>query len=282
MPEPGDDSQFSPREKEVAKLLLKAKSNKQIALALGISVSTVEFHLKNIFAKLEVDNRVEAVKKLLEPTGGILGDSTVDGMGDMDNIEDENNKPDLEKKNNTNVTRRISLADIFKYLVTHKFPAFLWLLLLIVIILIVIPRDPWRYEREGEYPDEHTVGHVLQRSNASAEMAHAQFGTVPAWPPQPGYVKYEDIEIPRTDHLYLKLRYSKYSESSIPILVFLDDEERYSLMPIDQGDWNKFVWSEVIDLGKVKRGKHSIKFYTEGQTFGVADLDKFILSTEPP
>ena len=53
-------------------------------------------------------------------------------------------------------------------------------------------------------------------------------------------------------------------------------------MPVDQGDWNKFVWSEVIDLGKVESGTHAIEFYTEGQTYGVADLDVFILSTTPP
>jgi DNA-binding CsgD family transcriptional regulator len=42
-------SQFSGREKEVTGLLLQGKSNKQIALALGISASTVEYHLKNIY-----------------------------------------------------------------------------------------------------------------------------------------------------------------------------------------------------------------------------------------
>ena len=46
-----DTSQFSEREKEVVELLLQAKSNKQIALALGISVSTVEYHLKNVYRK---------------------------------------------------------------------------------------------------------------------------------------------------------------------------------------------------------------------------------------
>jgi hypothetical protein len=53
-------------------------------------------------------------------------------------------------------------------------------------------------------------------------------------------------------------------------------------MPIDQGDWNKFVWTEPMDLGKVSFGDHSIKFYTEGQIFGVADLDKFVLTTALP
>ena len=114
-------------------------------------------------------------------------------------------------------------------------------------------------------------------------MVHGQFGTVPAWPAKPGYVKYNDIEIPQTDHLYLKLRYSKYSSSTVPILVYMDDElSQQTIMPVDQGSWDKFVWTESIDLGKVESGVHSITFYTDGQEYGVADLDIFILTIEPP
>jgi DNA-binding CsgD family transcriptional regulator len=64
---------LSVRENEVAHLLLKGKSNKQIALSLGISIRTVEFHLRNIFAKLDVGSRVELVLKLGESSKGILG-----------------------------------------------------------------------------------------------------------------------------------------------------------------------------------------------------------------
>ncbi len=52
-----DISQFSKREKEVIELLLQGKSNKQIALALGVSQNTVEYHLKNIYKKLQVNSR---------------------------------------------------------------------------------------------------------------------------------------------------------------------------------------------------------------------------------
>ena len=45
-------NKFTEREKEVIKLLLQGKSNKQIALSLRISKSTVEFHLKNIFKRI--------------------------------------------------------------------------------------------------------------------------------------------------------------------------------------------------------------------------------------
>lgn len=68
--------QFSKREKEVIELLLQGKGNKQIALALGISKSTVEYHLKNIYRKLDVISRAEAIlylsnSRLRETTGNI-------------------------------------------------------------------------------------------------------------------------------------------------------------------------------------------------------------------
>ena len=47
----------------------EGKSNKQIALTLGISGSTVEFHLKNVYAKLDVHSRAEAILKLGKSTG---------------------------------------------------------------------------------------------------------------------------------------------------------------------------------------------------------------------
>ena len=53
--------QFSEREKAVIELLLEGKSNKQIALSLGITNRTVEFHMGNIFAKLGVSSRSEAI-----------------------------------------------------------------------------------------------------------------------------------------------------------------------------------------------------------------------------
>lgn len=63
-----DINQFSAREKEVIDLLLQGKSNKQIALALDISVRTVEFHLKNIYKKLQVTSRAEAILRLGKTT----------------------------------------------------------------------------------------------------------------------------------------------------------------------------------------------------------------------
>ena len=60
---------LSKREKDVVDLLLQGKSNKQIAFALGITESTIEFHLKNIYAKLEVSTRAGAILKLGKSAG---------------------------------------------------------------------------------------------------------------------------------------------------------------------------------------------------------------------
>ncbi len=78
---------LSNREWDVLKLLLQGKSNKLIASSLHISVRTVEFHLKNIYAKFQVSSRVELILKLGSPTGGFeaekLGDSTVEQKGEL-------------------------------------------------------------------------------------------------------------------------------------------------------------------------------------------------------
>ncbi|HSA98901.1 MAG TPA: helix-turn-helix transcriptional regulator, partial [Candidatus Nitrosotenuis sp.] len=79
-------NQLSNREWEVIKLLLQGKSNKMIASSLGISVRTVEFHLKNIDATFEVSSRIELILKLGNATGTFeiekLGYSTVDRLAE--------------------------------------------------------------------------------------------------------------------------------------------------------------------------------------------------------
>jgi len=62
---------LSKREWEVIDLLMQGKSNKQIALALGISQRTAEFHLSNIYAKFQVSTRVELILKLAHLTGNV-------------------------------------------------------------------------------------------------------------------------------------------------------------------------------------------------------------------
>jgi DNA-binding NarL/FixJ family response regulator len=61
-----DDFCLTSREKEVLGLLGQGISNKEISKNLFVSVETVKSHIKNIYKKLDVKNRVEAVKKISE------------------------------------------------------------------------------------------------------------------------------------------------------------------------------------------------------------------------
>ena len=54
-------SPLSERERDVLGLLGQAMPSKKIALALGLSIDTVKWHLKNIYGKLGVAGRDEAV-----------------------------------------------------------------------------------------------------------------------------------------------------------------------------------------------------------------------------
>jgi DNA-binding NarL/FixJ family response regulator len=53
-------NELTDREEDVLKLLANGTSNAQIATQLGLSESTVKFHLRNLFSKLGVTNRTEA------------------------------------------------------------------------------------------------------------------------------------------------------------------------------------------------------------------------------
>jgi DNA-binding NarL/FixJ family response regulator len=56
-------AQLSPREKEVLELLAKGFLYKEIADKLNITAGTVGQHIHNIYEKLHVENRTEAVNK---------------------------------------------------------------------------------------------------------------------------------------------------------------------------------------------------------------------------
>jgi NarL family two-component system response regulator LiaR len=54
------------RELDVLRYMVEGMNNNEIAEKLVISLGTVKFHVSNIFQKLGVDNRVEAVKMAME------------------------------------------------------------------------------------------------------------------------------------------------------------------------------------------------------------------------
>ena len=49
------------RENQILSSLSKGKLNKEIAMEHGITIDTVKKHVKNIYRKINVRNRVEAI-----------------------------------------------------------------------------------------------------------------------------------------------------------------------------------------------------------------------------
>jgi len=102
-------NQFSKRQKEVIDLLLQGKSNKQIAQALGITERTVEFHLKNVYDKLNVSSAKEAILKLGKSTVPVTNEklwkSTIETGG-------ESTENDVKS-----IFRRIPMKSLFSLIV---------------------------------------------------------------------------------------------------------------------------------------------------------------------
>ncbi len=107
-------SDFSSREEEVIQLLLEGKTNKQIAFDLNVSERTVEYHLHNIYAKLDVSSKVEAALKLGKSTGEAkkadLGKSTVAGM-----------EKTVENESQTKLLWRLLVSKNFKWITALVF-----------------------------------------------------------------------------------------------------------------------------------------------------------------
>lgn len=59
------DYRLTPQENELLRLLVDGHHKKTAAKAMGISINTVSFHLKNIYEKLQVHSKTEAVAKAL-------------------------------------------------------------------------------------------------------------------------------------------------------------------------------------------------------------------------
>ena len=67
-----EEYSISKREHEVLTLIAKGLSNKEIADSLFLSTNTVKTHSSNLFAKLDVKRRTQAVQKAMEI--GLLND----------------------------------------------------------------------------------------------------------------------------------------------------------------------------------------------------------------
>ncbi len=56
---------LSPQQREVALLLAQGKSNQEISLALNVSGITVNYHIKQLFMRLDAHDRAGLVEKML-------------------------------------------------------------------------------------------------------------------------------------------------------------------------------------------------------------------------
>ena len=62
-------SQLSPRQREILDLVAEGRTSKEIATTLGISESTVNWHLANAFQRLGASSRAEAVALAIRSNG---------------------------------------------------------------------------------------------------------------------------------------------------------------------------------------------------------------------
>ncbi|MDY2588324.1 response regulator transcription factor [Winogradskyella aquimaris] len=65
---PQENINLTNQEERIADLIVQDKTNKEIATELFVSLSTVKTHIRNIYAKLEVNNRQEFIDKLKNHT----------------------------------------------------------------------------------------------------------------------------------------------------------------------------------------------------------------------
>ena len=69
--------ELSEREEQVARLLILGRTNKEIAETLFVSINTIKSHIKNIYKKLNVSNRIQLVHLIRDyalRNGGNRGD----------------------------------------------------------------------------------------------------------------------------------------------------------------------------------------------------------------
>ncbi len=139
---------LSRREKDVVDLLLQGKSNKQIALSLGISERTVEFHLKNVYNKLQVASRVELIIRLGQASGSISADpveSTVDTQrANLDNGNQPARSRAARSLRNavSLVTKEVAMAiqDFFEKLENYLRNHLMFFSLLVLLITSLLTR----------------------------------------------------------------------------------------------------------------------------------------------
>ena len=68
----GDTEALTPRELEILRLVAEGLGNRQIAVRLGMAVTTVRTHLSSVYGKLQVKTRVELALYAAQAGGMVL------------------------------------------------------------------------------------------------------------------------------------------------------------------------------------------------------------------
>jgi len=79
-------SRLSPQQRQVALLLAEGKSNQEIARALALTFNTASYHVKQVFARLQVHSREEVEGVLLTLAREVAGSHRDDSAADAASI----------------------------------------------------------------------------------------------------------------------------------------------------------------------------------------------------
>jgi len=122
-------------------------------------------------------------------------------------------------------------------------------------------------------------GIEIWRSNSPGLKVWGQFGCTgdfSGWKPKAGQAVYRfETLADGSQPPVVRIIYSKYSEPVV-VKLTLDDQVRY-FTPENQGNWNEFTVIKCTFKKPMIKGKHVLKFYTDGVQYGVMDIARIII-----